>query len=102
MPDNDGRLEFDRPIRLKHSRFNLVVNMSDEDLAGKESLAANLPSAVVTMADQARRRLDAVRTAPIPADDELPEPSAKTRERMDAFGLREEPLIQASGLTGHP
>ncbi|MBS0576702.1 MAG: hypothetical protein JSS45_09820 [Proteobacteria bacterium] len=87
---DDGRLEFIHPIRLKHKRFNLVVNVPDDELAGKEPLAANLPPAVVALADQARRRLDAVRTAPIPPDDELPEPSAKIRERMDAFQMRED------------
>jgi hypothetical protein len=37
-----------------------------------------------------RNRLDAIRNAPLPPDDELPELTAKQRERIAAFALRED------------
>ena len=52
------------------------------DLAG--------PAAVLEAANAMRERLDAIRTAPLPPDDELPELSDAQRQRLDAFALRED------------
>jgi hypothetical protein len=45
---------------------------------------------VIAAARAMRERLDAIRTAPLPPDDELPELSDSQRQRLDAFALRED------------
>jgi hypothetical protein len=37
-----------------------------------------------------RERLDAIRDAPLPPDDPLPDPTRKRLDRIKAFGLRED------------
>ena len=85
-----GRLEFIRPLQLKHECLRLIVEMPDEALVTPMSATCNLPSEVLAQAQAMRDRLDAIRDAPFPPDDELPELTAKQRERIEAFALRED------------
>ena len=48
----------------------------------------SLAPEVLALAAQMRDRLDAVRNAPLPPDDELPLVTAKARERISAFSSR--------------
>lgn len=43
---------------------------------------------VLALAEQTRARLDTVRHAPLPPEDELPPVTGKTRERIRAFAHR--------------
>lgn len=86
---SQGRLEFSRPIQLKHDVVRLLVDVPDDEIV--ESTAAyNVAPEVLMMAASMRSRLDAVRSAPLASDETLPPLSAKTLERIEAFVRREE------------
>ena len=85
-----GRLEFTRPLQLKHECLRLIVEVPDEALVTPMPATYNLPPEVLAQAQALRDRLDAIRHAPLPPDDELPELTAKQRERIEAFALRED------------
>jgi hypothetical protein len=85
-----GRLEFIRPLQLKCERLRLVVEVPDEALVTPMPATYNLPSEVLAQAQAMQDRLDAIRNAPLPPDDELPELTNKQRERIEAFALRED------------
>ncbi len=84
-----GRLEFIRPIQFKHERLNLVVSVPDDEIV-YYSNPYNLPQEVIDLAAQMTERMDKIRNAPLPPDDQLPSVTAKTLERIEAFALREE------------
>lgn len=65
------------------------MNVPDEEI-GDPAESYNLPPEVFERAEKMRSRLDAVRNAPLPPDDQLPPVSAKTLERIEAFALRED------------
>ena len=41
---NQGRLEFVQPLRLKHERFRLLVNVPDDEVAPESATARTFPS----------------------------------------------------------
>lgn len=86
-----GRLEFTHPLQLRHKRLRLIVEVPDEELVDPTPVTYNnlLPE-VLARAQAMRDKLDAIRNAPLPPDDELPELTAKQRERIEAFTLRED------------
>ena len=86
---DQGRLEFARPIKLKHQRIRLVVEIADDEIV--DSLNPyELATEVLAAATQMRSRLDAIRLAPLRPDAELPELTPKQLERIEAFALRED------------
>ena len=85
-----GRLEFTQPLQLRHERLRLVVEIPDEELVTSTPPTYDLPREVLARAQAMRDRLDAIRNAPLPPDDELPELTEKQRERIAAFALRED------------
>jgi hypothetical protein len=85
-----GRLEFTRPLQLRHERLRLIVEIPDEELITPMPPTYNLPLEVFARAQAMRDTLDAIRNAPLPPDDELPELTEKQRERIAAFALRED------------
>lgn len=86
-----GRLEFTHPLQLRHKRLRLIVEVPDEELVDPALVTDNnLPPEVLARAQAMRDKLDAIRNAPLPPDDELPEPTAKQWERIEAFTLRED------------
>lgn len=84
-----GKLEFSMPVKFKQNRVYMMVNVPDESIEDAGYLY-DLPKEVVEEADRMRARLDAIRNAPLPPDDELPPVSDKSMERMRAFALRED------------
>jgi len=85
-----GRLEFIDPLQLRHERLRLIVEVPDADLVSSTPVTYHLPPEVLAQAQAMRDRLDAIRHALLPPDDELPELTAKQRERIEAFALRED------------
>jgi len=84
-----GRLEFITPVKLKSDNIRVLVEVPDEAVEPQDS-AYGLPPEVIAGARAKRERLDAIRNAPLPPDDELPELSDKQQQRLDAFVLRED------------
>lgn len=85
----EGRLDFVTPLRLKPGPLRVVVEVPDEAIEPEEQVGP-LPTEVVARAREMREMLDAIRDAPPPPDDELSEMSETQRERLQAFGFREE------------
>ena len=86
---NQGRVEFVKPLKLKHDHRRLVVEVPDNEIVTQPN-HYNLPSEVLERAAQMRSQLDAIRNAPFPSDDQLPPISAKTLERIDVFAPRDD------------
>ena len=84
----NGKLEFVKPLKLKHQRVRLVVTVPDEavDVSLRDLVSEN----VLLRARAMRERLDAVRDAPLPPDDALPDLTPKQIDRIKAFELRED------------
>ena len=82
-----GRIEFVQPLRLKHDHIRLVVNVPDEEVETSQN-PFGLTAEVLQNAAEMQRRIDAVRKAPLPADSELPDITAKQLERQKAYELR--------------
>ncbi len=98
-----GRLEFSRPVRFKRDRVRLLIEVPDEEIVTEPRVGQNdaaracvLTPEVQALAEEMQERLDRIRAAPAPPDDELPEVSEKHLERMEAFAFRE----QARGERG--
>lgn len=85
---DQGRLEFVHPLRLKHDRVRLVVTVPDEEL--EAAVPFDLPAEVLARAQALRQRLEAIRNAQPPSDEELPELTQRQVERLEAFALRDE------------
>ena len=84
-----GRLEFTRPLQFKNDRVRLLIDVPDEALVDSRN-PYQLPPDVLALAAQMRHRMDQIRHAPLPPDDQLPPVSVKTLERIEAFTLRED------------
>jgi hypothetical protein len=65
-----------------------VVEVPDEELLTTPSNPYNLAPEVLAQAQAMLEKFDAIRNAPLPPDDTLPELSAKQLERIEAFELR--------------
>lgn len=85
-----GRLKFIHPLQLRHERLRLIVEVPDQELVTPAPATYNLPPEVLAHAQAMRDKLDAIRNAPPPPDDELPELTEKQQERIAAFALRED------------
>lgn len=84
---SDGKLEFDRPIRFRHARVRLRVEIPDtEVLPPDNEPGSDLDEYTLDM----QRRLEAIRNAPLPPDADLPPLSDKQIERYEAFKMRED------------
>ena len=89
----NGKLEFVQPMRFKHERVRLLVTVPDhevEEVLPSHLNLSNLPADVVERATAMRARMDAIRNAPVPADEELLELTDEQLERIAAFALRDE------------
>jgi hypothetical protein len=84
---DQGRIELTQPLHLRHPRVRVLVLVADEEVV-EPAAPSSLAPEVLALAQQTRARLDAVRNAPLPPDDELPPVTAKTRERIRAFAHR--------------
>ena len=84
-----------QPISIRHSRHTIQV--PDEEIAANEPAAAasvtkpySLPPEVAALAKAMEMRMDSIRNAPFPVGADLPSPSQKQLDRIEAFALREE------------
>lgn len=84
-----GKLQFVTAIQLKHDRVRLLVTVPDEEIIPIDN-PYNLPPEVIERARTMRENLDAIRNAPLPPDEELPEITEKQLDRIAAFELRED------------
>ena len=82
-----GRLEFIRPLQLRHERLNLVVEVPDDEIVNLAN-PYNLPQEVLVQALEMLAKLEAIRNAPLLPDDELPALTPKQLDRIEAFELR--------------
>ncbi len=85
-----GHLEFIRPLQLRHERLRVLVEVPDEELVTPTPITHNLPPEVLAQAQSLRDKLNTIRYTPLPPDDDLPELTAKQRERIAAFALYED------------
>ena len=84
----NGKLEFVQPLRLKHERVRLLVTVPDEEV--DVSVRHLVSEEVLERARAMREQLDAIRNAPLPSDESLPELTPKQIDRINAFELRED------------
>lgn len=75
-----------QPLGLSHARTTGQV--PDDKVEAQTQY--DLPPEVYERARTLRERLDAIRDAPLPPDDQLPELTEKQLERIAAFELRDE------------
>lgn len=95
---NQGRLEFIRPVQLKHERIRLTVDIPDEEILspspttgeGAQAPSYELPPEVLQLAKTMEERLNHIRNAPFPADEELPPLTQKQQDRIEASAERDE------------
>ena len=90
---NQGRIELVHPLHLKRDHVRLIVTVPDEELAPQAN-PYSLPPEVLQRAAEMRNRLDAVRHAPLPPDEELPQITTKQLDRIAAFELRAQMRIE--------
>jgi len=89
----NGKLEFVQPLRLKHERIRVMVTVPDHEVDAIHSSDLSLfdlPAEVVERAKATLARMEAIKNAPIPADETLPELTEKQMERLAAFALRDD------------
>lgn len=84
-----GKLSFVTPIRLKHGKVRVIVMVPDDEVEVQDD-AYTLPPEVSAMAKAMEEKLDRIRNAPLPADEDLPPLTQKQLDRMEAFALRDE------------
>jgi predicted DNA-binding antitoxin AbrB/MazE fold protein len=84
----NGKLEFKQPLHLKNKKITVMVTLPDEAI--EKNAAYNLPPEVIERARALLQRMEAIKNAPLPPDDELPELTEKQLERIEAFALRDE------------
>lgn len=90
---HQGKLEFISPVKLKPGHIRLVVQIPDADVItppAESKPVYELPPEVLTMAMAMEEKLDQVRNAPLPADEDLPPLTQKKLERIEASALRDE------------
>jgi len=105
----DGAINFTRPLRFKHHKFEIVVSIPEEELEPGEIKAPvacaadnatdaspEYQSALDTLLAQTpndpwlqRMKAIELRVLSLP-DDQIPDLTAKQLDRMDAFALRED------------
>lgn len=84
-----GKLELAQPLKLKHQRIKVTVEIPDAEIEENET-PYHLPPEVVEMAKKMEQETDKILNAPLPPDDELPELTEKQLDRIEAFALRED------------
>lgn len=113
---DQGRLEFTHPLKLKHHRIRLIVDIADDEIVDPAN-PYELEPEILVAAAQMRSRLDAIRLTPnsleslisqnptdawlqqmkstliavqLKPDDEIPELTQKQLDRIEAFSHRED------------
>lgn len=81
-----GRLSFVSPVKLRHQRLPVVVEIPESEIDDQPVVEEQLDPEVTALV----ARLDAIRNAPLPPDADLPPVTPKQIERYEAFLLRED------------
>ncbi len=84
-----GKLSFLTPVRLKHETLRVTITVPDDEVEVQDD-AYTLPPEVLAMAKAMEEKLDRIRNAPLPVDEDLPPLTQKQLDRMEAFALRDE------------
>ena len=84
-----GKLELAQPLKLKHQRIKVTVEIPDAEIEKNETPYL-LPPEVVEMAKKMEEEMDRIRNQPLPDDDQIPPLTEKQLERIEAFELRDE------------
>ena len=95
---DQGRLEFISPVKLKSGRIRVrveipedaIVPLSESQTESGEDTGYTIAESVKEKSREIKAKLDRIRNAPLPEEDELPELTEKQQERIEAFALREE------------
>jgi len=93
-----GRIELPRQIRFAHQRFAVRIEVPDAVIVASEvplsegHAQANytLPPEVEVLSQAMADRLERIRNAPLPSEDQLPPLTQKQLNRIEAFALRDE------------
>ena len=94
-----GRLKFLSPVTFTQTRFQVRVEVPPDVIASNDNNAPNDQNAPnvksihwtwMIMPGSLVARLDAVRNAPVPADETLPRFTPKQYERLEAAALRDD------------
>jgi hypothetical protein len=85
----NGQLQFVTPLKIKQDSLRVMVIIPDEAVE-LNSIHRGIPSEVVKGAGEMLARMEAIRKAPMPPDEALPEMTDKQRERIEAMELRDE------------
>ena len=83
-----GKLKFILPVRLKAERLKVLVTVPDDEI--ESDTAYKVPQEVIDRAKTLLARMEDIKNAPLPPDEDLPELTEKQRERIEAFSLRDE------------
>ena len=113
---DQGRLEFAHPLKLKHQRIRLIVDIADDEIVDPSN-SCELDPEILAATAQMRSRLNAIRLAPdsletlisqnpadawlhqmkttltavqLKPDHEIPELTQKQLDRIEAFSYRED------------
>lgn len=81
-----GSLTFVEPLKLKHDHLRLVVTVPDDEIDTMHN-PYDLPPEVLERAQAMLKKFDAIRNAPLPPDDDLPELSPEYEDRIAAIEL---------------
>ena len=90
-----GKLEFIKPVTFKRDRVRLTVEVPDNEIVDQpdqDILQEKLRRQARDMLD----RLDAIRNAPLPQEDQSL--TSKQLERIEAFDLRAQ-ILEEKGRT---
>ena len=82
-----GRLEFSEPVKFKSDRVRIKVDVPDSEIVHHPD-KDHLPQELREQAEDMLASLEAIRNAPFPPDDQLPEVTLRQLERIEAFELR--------------
>jgi len=94
---SQGRIEFIEPLRLKHDRIRLIVNVPDDEVE-LQTTPFSLPAQAISRAQAMLEKYQAILNAPFPPDEDLPELNAEYLGRLEAIDLR----AQIRQEQGHP
>ena len=92
---SQGYLEFVEPLRLKHDRIRLIVNVPDDEVENSDAVNFYvLPEALREQSQAMLAKMDEILNAPFSPDDELPDLTEKQLNNIEAFELRAQLRIE--------
>lgn len=84
----DGKVELLEPLHLRRNNVRVIVTVPADEVESDNPY--NLSPEILERARATATRMAAIRNAPPPPDDKLPELTEKQRQRIAAFALRDE------------